>query len=215
VRLVNGFDEDYPDAIKNVQSVSGKLIRLGGVYIASGTVAATLWVIAVVFFAIIGKANPPIMPVSIGLIMISCLAIFCFYSLLEIVMFLTCISVVCDSISLGTALKHCLALSTRSVLRVAGFGILLLLTFTALSYTLSLPLAFLAGFEFFRHGITSGVHPDPMKVPLYYMVVAQAWESLIHMVVWPIITIAFGLFYQDLRMRQEGFDLLKKLELQS
>ena len=67
--------------------------------------------------------------------------------------------------------------------------------------------------EFFRHGMSAEHLADPTKVPMYILVLTQAWESLVNMLLWPVTWLTYGLYYYDLRVRQEGLDVLQNLRL--
>ena len=44
-------------------------------------------------------------------------------------------------------------------------------------------------------------------------IVSQVWEQLVSMIVTPISFTCFGLYYCDLRMRQEGLDLIERVQV--
>lgn len=91
------------------------------------------------------------------------------------------------------------------------FG-LLSVTVIVLSYPLSLPLVSLSLFEFIRQGLTTEFLTNPNKMPLYFTLLNQVWESVISMITWPVVFIATGLFYYDTCMRSDGIDLLDRLQ---
>ncbi len=82
-----------------------------------------------------------------------------------------------------------------------------------IQYPLSLPVVLVSIFEFMRQGMSPEFLTDPGKMPFYFTLVSQTWESIIGIVLWPISFMATGLYYYDLRMRKEGIDLIRQIDL--
>jgi len=213
VRLVNGFDTSYEDAHKYIKkhawSILG-LVTLGNVLFGG---VALLWIVEIIISAVCIKQGAPLLlyggifgvVVGIAGILIS---LICF--LLIACMVLTIAA--CEEQPLSALVSRGFSLTVKDFGRSLLFGVLLLATLSLLSYPLSLPLVALSVFEFFRHNMSTETLTDPAKMPLYVLVATQVWESLVNMMLWPITFISYGLFYYDLRMRQEGLDVLKNLE---
>jgi hypothetical protein len=96
--------------------------------------------------------------------------------------------------------------------RSFAFGLLLFIAITAISYPLTLPVVVLSLVDMFQQGLSSETIVESYRMPFYLMVVGQVWESLVNMLLWPVIFMAYGLFYYDLRLRQEGLDLTMRLD---
>lgn len=113
----------------------------------------------------------------------------------------------------STLLSQGFSLIGRDLWRVCGFGILLTVIVSIFSLTLSLPVVALTLFEVFRHGFTTQ-HMDPTAaMPFYCLVLTQFWQSVINMLLVPITFMSAGLFYRDLKIRQEGLDVIQNLRL--
>jgi hypothetical protein len=118
-----------------------------------------------------------------------------------------------ESESWNVVISHSFSLMMRDLGRVCGFSLLLTLIALLLSFTLSLPVFFLQTAETLRNGIVAGQKPALLNMPLYLMVISQVWHTGINMVLLPIIFIGYGLLYRDLRVRQEGLDVLQGVQL--
>jgi len=122
--------------------------------------------------------------------------------------------VACEDYSIGGMISRSFKLLFQDFWRSLYFGLLLICAVTLISYPLALPMVLLTLFEFFRQGMSADYLTDPSKMPFYWMVLNQIWESLVNIVIlWPIAVVAFGLYYYDLRMRQEAVDLVQRLKL--
>jgi hypothetical protein len=67
----------------------------------------------------------------------------------------------------------------------------------------SLPLTLHQAGEFIRHGATGQIAPPPDSV----MILSQILTFLAGSLILPLYSIATTLFYYDIRIRREGFDL--------
>ncbi|MBP9094623.1 hypothetical protein KBI23_26625, partial [bacterium] len=114
---------------------------------------------------------------------------------------------------LGTIISHSLSLSSRSFVRSILFYLLTTSAIALLAYPLSLPLIIILIGYSVSQGIISGTHQSATELPIYLQIISQVWEQLVSMIVTPISFTCFGLYYCDLRMRQEGLDLIEKVEL--
>ncbi|HEY9679500.1 MAG TPA: hypothetical protein V6C76_15940 [Drouetiella sp.] len=111
-----------------------------------------------------------------------------------------------------TLIKRASALVTNDLGRACGFAILLSVIVSVLSYTLSLPIVALAVFELFRSGFPAN-HADPTTaMPFYLLVLSQFWQAMINMFLLPISFMSGGLFYRDLKIRQEGLDVVQRIK---
>lgn len=124
---------------------------------------------------------------------------------------LALVLIACEDESVPVIVGKALSIMFNHFWRACAFGIIFGLTFSIISYPLALPVAAITFFDAMQHGLTSG-GAGKYEPPLYILVLAQSWESLIGMYLRPLVALAFGLFYYDLRLRSEGLDLKRKLE---
>jgi hypothetical protein len=118
--------------------------------------------------------------------------------------------VACEDVNLSTAVNRGYNLILGDFWRSWSFSLLLLTAVSSLLYPLSLPLLFLTFGDALQQNIVSDL--DNYTLPVYVMVINQAWESLVNMMIWPVAFMAFGLYYYDLRIRQEGLDISRTLD---
>ncbi len=91
--------------------------------------------------------------------------------------------------------------------RGGSFVILLTVTLFAVTGALDLPIFVASLFDAWRNGITAGY-----EMPLYMEVLSAFVDSIINILLLSIAPIANALYYNDLRMRVEGRDILMRLE---
>lgn len=112
----------------------------------------------------------------------------------------------------GPLLKETFALLGRDLKRASWFVILLSIGLAAMVPPLTLPLMGLTLVDAMKPRAAAEAWLGNGQYSLFTLVVAQSWESLINMVIWPIMFFAHGLLYRDLKMRQHASDLLLELE---
>jgi hypothetical protein len=213
VRIVNGFAKDYKEAYAFVKT---RLWNLLGLIIVGDLIAfwaMIIWAVVVVLAALLMKGGTFMIIISALGMLMSMLGMFATFIVYWLVGFICITLTSCEDVGIGKALGRGFNLTFRDFGRTFLFGFVLSLTVMMMQYPLSLPALLLSLFEVFRHGMSSDFSSDPTKVPLYLLVLTQAWESMVNMILWPVIFVAFGLFYYDLRMRQEGVDVEQKLTL--
>jgi hypothetical protein len=123
----------------------------------------------------------------------------------------------CEDVSVFAVIGRSIKLVIRHFWRSTAFGMIFAVTFTVVSYPMSLPVAVLTFADAMQHGLgaggAEGAFSGGYKPPLYILVLAQTWESIMGMYLRPFVVFAFGLFYYDLRLRSEGLDIQRKLQL--
>jgi len=215
VRLCNGFSNTYDQAYQAVRRQIGKLLLLCLIGYISFFTVLIFWGTVMGVSAVMLKPGTALIYVIFFVMVLGFLGVIAtclvFYLLWPIVMSVAA----CEERDIGTLISRALSLTFRDFGRATLFGVLLMVTYTALSYTLSLPAVMVSLFEVLRNGIASGAASaaDPSKMPLYVLILTQSWESIVNMLLVPITWLAFGQFYYDLRMRQEGIDVLQNLKL--
>jgi len=212
VRHANGFAREFPEADRYMWSrrwaVLGILL-LAIVVIVAVTIAWTIELSLAVWIARAGQAGTALSVVGIlfgalGLCLTLGYAVVLLYMVLSVL--------ACEESPLSIIISRATRLTFRDSARALGFGALLIITISAMSYPLSLPIVAITAFDVVKHGLTAGSLSESYKLPFYLMVLNQTWESLVNLLLWPVTYLAYGFFYQDLRLRQEGLDLVRQLE---
>jgi len=213
VRIANGFSDNFKDAYSFLKTRIGTvlLLMLIGYLMVAGLCG--VWAVEMVLCAFLFKAGT-------AMIVLGCIGMFVgvmgmvITALVFWLVGLVVLSVVaCEETGLGSVIARGVALPMRDFGRTLLIGLILFVTISTLSYPLSLPAVLLSCFEFMRHGMSAEHMTDPTKVPMYILVLTQAWESLVNMLLWPVTWLTYGLYYYDLRVRQEGLDVLQNLRL--
>jgi hypothetical protein len=100
----------------------------------------------------------------------------------------------------------------RSFWRTFAFFIFAAVTVTVMSTPLYLPIWVVVVVHFAMQGALQSSSAHPGELPVYINVFSQVAESLINLVVSPIYHLSLGLYFRDLMVRQEGVDILARLE---
>jgi hypothetical protein len=213
VRIANGFSDNFKDAYVFLKARIGTvvLLMLIGYLIVGGLCG--VWLVEMVLCAFLFKAGPAMIVLGAVGICVGVFGIFLTALIFWLIGLVVLSVVACEETGLGNVLTRGFALPMRDFGRTLLIGFVLFVTISTLSYPLSLPAVLLSLFEFFRHGMSAEHLADPTKVPMYILVLTQAWESLVNMLLWPVTWLTYGLYYYDLRVRQEGLDVLQNLRL--
>ncbi|MCC7528535.1 MAG: hypothetical protein IT342_08435 [Candidatus Melainabacteria bacterium] len=212
IRLVDGYDSTYNNANAYVMRRKWKivgLILLSYLFIIGTSI---LWLVAMSVCMAFFKANTAsTYPLFAGIVF-SLIGFLVTITITSIALYLAFGVGACEDLPIVGLFKRSLSLLFQDFWRAGYFCTLLFIALMAVQYPLSLPIVLVSIFEFMRQGMTTDFVTDPGKMPFYFTLVNQAWESIISMVTWPISFMATGLFYYDLRMRKEGIDLLRQLD---
>jgi hypothetical protein len=212
VRLANGFSSSYEDAYSFVRRrawVVFALIVCG--YLMLGAVGC-FWLVELWVAALMFKPGTALMIAWLLALVLGFCGLVATLFMFGLIGLLVLSVVACEEREFS-AIGRGFALTFNDLGRATLFGMLVLIIVTSLSYPLSLPAVAISMFEVFRHNLSSMATADPARMPVYIIVLTQAWESIVNMLLWPITWIAYGLFYYDLRIRQEGIDVLQNLKL--
>jgi len=205
VRMVDGFAGDFKEAYAAVGKRKWGVIAVSVVGYVITVVMAFAWTAEIVLAALLWKASPA---ASVAGIILGILGMVVSVLLVSQVWCVVFAVLACETRSLGSVIGRGTVLVLRDPLRSMGFSLLIFFTLWLLNSPLTLPIVLLNMFELARAHTT-----DATAVPFYCLVITLVWESMITMIVWPVSAIAYGLFYYDLRMRQEGLDLDQGLTL--
>jgi hypothetical protein len=111
----------------------------------------------------------------------------------------------------GKVCDDCLSYISRDFFRACYYVSAISICISAMVLPLSLPPIILGLMELSRYSIVhAGKHLA--QVPFYLLVFGQVWESIVNMILWPIIYFSAGLYYRDLKIRQRASDVLQNLE---
>ena len=211
VRVLIGFSPDYVSADKIMFK---RKFAILGIYFAGGLflgIVIMLWFLPALLMSFVGGSQTKPLFVSIGAL-ITVLGLFLSCAVYALAGLIALCVLACEDETVPGIIGRSLKLTLGSFWRALGFGLLLMLVFSVITYPLSLPVVAITLFDLFRHGLATDTLPDTYKAPIYVMVINQVWESLVGLVLRPSIFFAFALFYYDLRMRTEGLDIARRLE---
>lgn len=204
VRLANGLSYDYREALN---FAFGKKWTIIGLFLLSyffciGMVV--FWGAEIILSAVLGSK---LLPVAVLGILFGFVGLLVSIGLLSVYYLLMTSALACEEQRWTLLLGKVFHLLMHDVWRAIGFAILLSIIISIFSWTLSLPVVALAMFELFRSGFPTN-HTDPSTaMPFYCLVLSQFWQAIINMFLVPISFMAAGLFYRDLKVRQEGLDV--------
>lgn len=116
-------------------------------------------------------------------------------------------SIACDNTDFTTILGDALKLTGSNFLRTMFFSILLLVSIYAIAAALDSVPIIVTLVEYARAIIAGGVHAMPKSLSLPTQVFSAVWRSGSNMFVSPMVFVACGLYYVDIRMRLDGLDL--------
>jgi hypothetical protein len=212
VRITAGFADTYESAYSFISQ--RKWIILGQYLLAfiTSIVLFGLWgaLIAVVYF--LPRMGLPSMVISLVGILLGItgmVASLCTIMLIGLLVF--CV-VACENETFGGSITRGFLLAFNDFGRTCSFVLLLFTAVTAISYPLSLPVVALSLGDVVHQGLNSPNLAQSYNVPMYLLIISQLWESVVNMLLWPVIFLAYGLFYYDLRQRQEGLDIIRSLD---
>jgi len=213
IRLVTGFADNYADAYSYIMKRKWKIIGLMMLAYVAIIVCVIFWSVVITVCMAFFKANTSTTYLLFAGMIFGLLG-------LTISLTVTCIGLyfafavgACEDLSVGSLFNRTFALVFQDFWRAGYFCTLLFIALIVISYPLSLPLLLVSIFEFMRQGMSPEFLTDPGKMPFYYTLFNQTWESIISIITWPISFMATGLFYYDQRMRKEGIDLVRRIDL--
>lgn len=217
-RVVLGFAPTLEEASKYMMR---RRWALAGIYMLGVAAVIAICVMLIVAGAFVigfasafpvGGETMKLVITAVALVVIGFGLIFvaCFYMLAAHVAYSV---LACEDQPVGAVLGRSLALTFQYFWRGCAFGLLFMVTFSIISYPLSLPVAVVTFFDALRNGLSStGGIGAAYKPPLYLLVLTQVWEAGMGVLLRPLLVFAFGLFYYDLRMRRDGIDIKRQLK---
>lgn len=207
VRLANGFSDNLNDALAYVKKRQLTIfgICLLGTFILFAVVV--LWFLELIAAAVLIKffAALSTLAMIFGLIGLMVSAMFVVYALT-----ISLAALACEGGDAAALLSRGFSMGSKCFFRTMYIGFVLNIILRLLTTPLWLPIAIFFVIDAVRLGTDfSGLAATQ---PIYWQVIATAWQTLIEMVTWPIMFLAFGYYYYDLRLRFEGVDVLAQLD---
>lgn len=207
VRVVNGLSAELVDAMKVVSKRQGALLAVGflvafliiGVSIACG--------LAVIVSAFLFRKGSPLAFVPIIMVYASLFSWLVSIGFVYTAAFLVSCAAVCEKIPISQVIAKGLSLSLRAFPRTLLGGFLITTAITILGPSLYLPVIIFCALDAFRLGYDA----SGGNLPLHWQILWSAWESIVDMVIWPVCFIFYGLYYADMKVRQEGQDMADEL----
>ncbi len=207
VRIVNGLSSDLKDALKVVSGRQGALIAIGAFLVLMVSVTSVIFFLFVILCAFLFKRGSPLSFIPILLVYGSMFGWFISLGFIHASGFLISCAAVCEKQRISQVIGRGFSLSGRAFFRTLLGGFLIMITIVLLGPPLWLPVFVFCALDAFRMGFEGSGN----SLPFHWQVLWSTWESLVDMVVWPICFIFFGLYYADMKVRQEGQDLSDNL----
>jgi hypothetical protein len=215
VRFILGFSPTLEDASKNMMRRAWPLVGLNALasLIIGGisTFAIVFIVIIVALGAALSAVLGPFVTVlttALGIIVGFSLLIFAagFY------VFMNCVYA-CEEQPVGAVLGRAWQLSTSHIFRFIWFSLVFYVVYCIINYPLSLPILIATAADVFRYQMSGGVTAlGPYKQPLYLLIFTSTWGTGMGFIMRPLFLFGFAFLYYDLRLRQDGIDIRRKLE---
>lgn len=124
--------------------------------------------------------------------------------------FLNCV-LACEDQPIGGVITRAWQLTSRHAPRFVLFCVVFYLVYCIINYPLSLPLLIATGADMIRHQM-SGAAAGGYKQPLYLLIFNSTWETGVGFLMRPLFLFGFAFLYYDLRLRQDGLDIRRKLD---
>ncbi len=207
VRVVNSLSDNPELALKVVSSRQGALISIVLLLVTLVLLSTVACGTFIILSAFLFKRGSPLSFIPILVVYGSMFTWMISLAFIHAAGFLVFCAAVCEKQRISKVIGKGLSLSGRSFLRTLLGGFLIMVTIVVMGPPLWLPVFIICVADAFRMGYdaTGGA------IPFHWQVLWSTWESLIDMIVWPICFIFFGLYYADMKIRQEGQDLADNL----
>lgn len=212
VRIMAGFARDYPTAYEYVRQRRWAVLGLYAIGAVFMVFSMGAWIVELSLTTFLPKVGLLMALLTVLGVVVGVVGVLATMALIVMVGFLVFSVAACENQPVGVLISRGISLTMNDFWRASAFGILLFIAISAISCPLSLPVVVLSLVDMFQQGVSSETLVDSYRMPLYLMVVSQVWESLVNMLLWPVIFMAYGLLYYDLRLRQEGLDLARRLD---
>ncbi|MBS1991426.1 MAG: hypothetical protein JSS86_01650 [Cyanobacteria bacterium SZAS LIN-2] len=213
IRYLTGFSASYQEAEPIVNSRFWTLVALGIATFMAAVFVMIGWGI-VGGFSIPSLKGQGFMPIfgSFGLAT-ALLGLVTSLIFLGLVNNLVGIAIAVEPAQrdLSELISEGFSLTIRSFWRSLWFLIVTWVAVTLVAYPMTLPMVFLIIGYFIAHGTAVGAATEP-TLPMYIQVINAVWETVVNMLISPIFYLAYSFYYCDLRIRQEGLDLIQRID---
>lgn len=207
VRVVNGLSSDLLDSLRLVMKRQGALLAVGFVVILLIIGISIACGVTVVASAFLFRKGSPLAFVPIIIVYASFFSWLIAMGFVYTATFLVSCAAVCEKIPISQVISKGMSLSIRAFRRTLLGGFLITVTIVVLGPPLYLPVIIFCAVDAFRLGYEA----SGSSLPLHWQILWSAWESIVDMVVWPVCFIFYGLYYNDMKVRQEGLDMSNEL----
>ena len=207
VRVVNGLSSELVDSLKVVMKRQGALLAVGFLVILLIIGASIICGLTVIVSAFLFRKGSPLAFVPIIMVYASLFSWLTSMGFIYTAAFLVSCAAVCEKIPVSRVIAKGLSLSVRAFPRTLLGGFLITVAITILGPPLYLPVIIFCAADAFRLGYDA----SGGNIPLHWQILWSAWESIVDMVVWPVCFIFYGLYYADMKVRQEGQDMVDEL----
>jgi len=204
VRYATGFSPTLDDALaylkKRKWAILGMSTLCGFIFVA----VFMLWTLEIIAAGVLVKVLPGPALAAIIFGVVGFVISFVFI-IIAFLLSLTALS--CEPGNVTALLSRGFTLSSKSFFRTLFIGFVAAVTVNLIATPLWMPVMFIGAIDTVRTGgMQSGV------LPIHWQVVIAAWETLVEMVTQPILFLAYGFYYYDLRLRYEGIDVVETLD---
>ena len=206
VRLASGFSQTLDDALKVVRSRQWSMAAVFLLIAFTMLAVAALWTVELMAAAFVAKDRSGAIP-GILAMFIGATGMIASTGFISVVLFLALSAVACEKQRATSLISKVFSLASKSFFRTLFMGIVISVTISCLSSPLWLPVLVFLLVDSIRMGAEIAG-----EMPIHWHILISTWESLIDILVWPVTFLAYGAYYNDLRVRNEGLDVLNSLD---
>lgn len=210
LRVVARFSETLKEADKFLWKNFWKLIVIGFLTYTLLTVWIIVWTVIVVLVTVVGALlHAPYLTIAMVMFtfVIGAFSVLLFLSPMAVVV----PAAACEDKGLIAIISDGTALAFRNFWRTCGFCTLLGMVVYLLGFTLGFPGQIVYLIEYIKAAL-AGTMPKSADIPFYAHVITTVWHSVVNIFVGPVVSISAGLYYFDLRVREQGLDILRLVQ---
>lgn len=204
VRFANRFSSSLADAMAYMKRRKWTLAGITMLCLTIFTAVSILWMLEIIASGVLLKiaVGPAVIAMVFGF-----LGFLVSFAFIVFAFFLSVSALACEDSGVTSLLSRGFTLASKSFWRTMWCGFIAALTVNLIATPLWLPISLIGSVDAIRAGSST-----LQSLPLHWQVTIAVWETLIEMVTQPILVLAYGFYYYDLRLRYEGVDVLEALE---